>query len=109
MYAIISTGGRQFRVSEGDRIVVDRVKAGVGETVRLDSVLMLAGEGQPSVGRPMVEGAYLTATIMNHRRGDKVILFKFQERKRRKAKRGHRQELTELKIGAIHPPGQTEE
>jgi large subunit ribosomal protein L21 len=109
MYAIISTGGRQFRVTEGDRIVVDRLRAGVGETVRLDSVLMLGGDGQPAVGKPIVEGAYLTATIMNHRRGDKVIVFKFQERKRRKAKRGHRQELTELKIGAIHPPGKREE
>lgn len=109
MYAIISTGGRQFRVAEGDRIVVDHVRAGVGETVRLESVLMLGGEGQPAVGTPTVQGAYLTATIMNHRRGDKVIVFKFQERKRRKVKNGHRQELTELKIGEIHPPGKTEE
>ena len=109
MYAIISTGGRQFRVSEGDRIVVDHVPAQVGDTVRLDSVLMLGGEGQPAFGKPTLSGAFLTATIMNHRRGDKVIVFKFQERKRRKAKRGHRQELTELKIGAIHRPGQTKE
>ena len=106
MFAIVATSGKQFRVSEGDRIVVDRVSAKVGETVRLDSVLMVGGDGGPMVGTPFVSGAAVEATVVSHRSGDKVIVFKFEARKRKRRKTGHRQQLSELRIGAIRAPGE---
>lgn len=104
MFAIVATSGKQFRVSEGDRIVVDRVSANVGETVRLDSVLMVGGDGGPMVGTPFVSGAAVEATVVSHRSGDKIIVFKFEARKRKRRKTGHRQLLSELRIGAIRAP-----
>jgi large subunit ribosomal protein L21 len=105
MFAIVATSGKQFRVSEGDRIVVDRVSANVGETVRLDSVLMVGGDGGPMVGTPFVSGAAVEAIVVSHRSGDKIIVFKFEARKRKRRKTGHRQQLSELRIGAIRAPG----
>src|SRR5438067_2649661 len=105
MYAIVSTSGRQFRLTECDRLVVDRVSAGVGQSDKLDSVLMVGGDEQPMVGTPFVQGAAVEATVVNHRSGDKIIVFKFQARKRRRRKIGHRQQLSELRIGAISAPG----
>ena len=105
MFAIVATSGKQFRVSEGDRIVVDRVSAKIGETVRLDSVLMVGGDGGPMVGTPFVSGAAVEATVVSHHAGDKVIVFKFEARKRKRRKTGHRQQLSELRIGAIRAPG----
>ena len=105
MFAIVATSGKQFRVSEGDRIVVDRVSANVGETVRLDSVLLVGGDGGPMVGTPFVSGAAVEATVVSHRSGDKIIVFKFEARKRKRRKTGHRQQLSELRIGAIQAPG----
>jgi large subunit ribosomal protein L21 len=105
MFAIVATSGKQFKVSEGDRIVVDRVPANVGETVRLDAVLMLGGDDKPLVGTPLVAGAAVEATVVSHRSGDKVIVFKFEARKRHRRKIGHRQLLSELRIGAIRAPG----
>jgi large subunit ribosomal protein L21 len=105
MFAIVATSGKQFRVSEGDRILVDRVQAGVGETVRLDSVLMLGGEARPQIGTPLVSGALVDATVVAHRSGEKLIVFKFEARKRHRRKIGHRQQLSELQIGTIHAPG----
>ncbi len=105
MFAIVATSGKQFKVSEGDRIVVDRVPANVGETVRLDAVLMLGGEDKPVVGTPLVVGAAVEATVVSHRSGDKIIVFKFEARKRHRRKTGHRQQLSELRIGSIQAPG----
>jgi large subunit ribosomal protein L21 len=104
MFAIVATSGKQFRVSEGDRIVVDRVSANVGDVVRLDSVLMVGGDGGPMVGTPFVSGAAVEATVVSHRSGDKIIVFKFEARKRKRRKIGHRQQLSELRIGAIQAP-----
>ena len=104
MFAIVATSGKQFRVSEGDRIIVDRVSANVGETVRLDSVLLVGGDGGPMVGTPFVSGAAVEATVVSHRSGDKIIVFKFEARKRKRRKTGHRQQLSELRIGVIRAP-----
>ena len=104
MFAIVATSGKQFKVSEGDRILVDRVGANVGQTVRLDSVLMLGGDNKPMIGTPLVAGAAVEATVVAHRAGDKIIVFKFEARKRHRRKTGHRQQLSELRIGAIQPP-----
>ena len=108
MFAIVETSGRQFRVTEGDRIVVDRVAAKVGETVRLDSVLMVAGGADPAIGTPFIPGAAVEATVVAHRSGDKVIVFKYRPKKRERRKVGHRRLLSEIRIGAIRRPGQTE-
>lgn len=105
MFAIVATSGKQFKVSEGDRILVDRVPANVGQTVRLDSVLLLGGEDKPLVGTPFVPGAAVEATVVSHRAGDKLIVFKFEARKRHRRKIGHRQQLSELRIGVISAPG----
>src|SRR6202043_94237 len=104
MFAIVATSGKQFRVSEGDRIVVDRVSANVGDTVGLASVLLVGGDGGPMGGTPFVSGAAVEATVVSHRSGDKIIVFKFEARKRKRRKTGHRQQLSELRIGAIRPP-----
>ena len=106
MFAIVATSGKQFKVTEGDRILVDRVSANVGQTVRLDSVLLLGGDSKPLVGTPFVDGAAVEATVVSHRSGDKVIVFKFEARKRHRRKTGHRQQLSELRIGAIQAPGE---
>jgi large subunit ribosomal protein L21 len=104
MFAIVATSGKQFRVSEGDRILVDRVPVKVGETVRLDSVLLVGGDDRPLVGTPFVTGAAVEATVVSHRAGDKLIVFKFEARKRHRRKIGHRQQYSELRIGAISAP-----
>src|SRR5438132_1066510 len=98
MYAIVAASGKQFRVSEGDRIVVDRVSADVGETIRLESVLMLGGDQAPQVGKPFVSGAFLEATVVAHRAGDKIFVFRMKDRMRFWRKVGLRQRGT-----AIHP------
>jgi large subunit ribosomal protein L21 len=107
MFAIIATSGKQYRVQEGDRILVDRMTQDVGEKVRLESVLMLGGEDRPMIGTPLVSGALVDATVMAHRSGDKLIVFKFEARKRHRRKIGHRSQLSELQIGAIHAPGRS--
>lgn len=104
MYAIVETSGRQFRVTEGDRILVDRVSARVGETVRLESVLLVGGDNAPSIGTPFVAGAAVEATVLAHRAGDKVIVFKYRPKKRERRKLGHRRMLSEIRIGAIRGP-----
>jgi len=88
--------------------VVDRVAAKVGETVRLDSVLMVAGGGDPAIGTPFIAGAAVEATVVAHRSGDKVIVFKYRPKKRERRKVGHRRLLSEIRIGAIRRPGQAE-
>lgn len=108
MFAIVETSGRQFRVTEGDRIVVDRVTAKVGETVRLSSVLLVGGEDGPTIGTPFVAGAAVEATVVQHRSGDKVIVFKYRPKKRERRKQGHRRLLSEIRISSIHRPGQAE-
>jgi large subunit ribosomal protein L21 len=108
MFAIVETSGRQFRVTEGDRLLVDRVAAKVGETVRLESVLLVAGEDGPTIGTPFVAGAAVEAIVVAHRAGDKVIVFKYRPKKHERRKLGHRRQLSEIRIGAIRQPGQAE-
>lgn len=109
MFAIVATSGKQYKVTEGDRILVDRVAADVGASLRLDSVLLVGGDEHPVVGTPLVSGALVDATVVAHRSGDKIIVFKFEARKRHRRKIGHRQQLSELQIGTIHAPGRKQE
>jgi large subunit ribosomal protein L21 len=99
-YAIIRSGGKQFRVEEGAQVRVPSIEKEVGETVDLD-VLMVAGSDEPRWGSPLVEGARVAATVLDHGRDTKIIVFKKKRRKQYKRKQGHRQGYTTLKIDSI--------
>jgi large subunit ribosomal protein L21 len=100
MFAIVKTGGKQYRVGVGDQITVERLAGAVGAAISLGEVLALGGEA-PKIGTPMVAGASVKAKIVQQPRGTKVIVFKKKRRKNYRRKRGHRQELTVLKIEEI--------
>lgn len=101
MYAVLETGGKQYRVSAGDTLEVERIPAEAGQSVRLDRVLLINNDGKVSVGAPLVSGAAVTADVVEHIRGDKKIIWKMRRRKGYHKKQGHRQELTVLKIKEI--------
>ena len=101
MYAVIKTGGKQYKVSPGENLKVEQLTADVGADVVLDQVLMV-GEGESvRLGRPMVAGATVKATVVSHGRDDKVTIFKMRRRKHYQKHQGHRQNYTELKIDSI--------
>lgn len=102
-YAIIRSGGKQFRVAEGQSVRVPLLDKPAGESVELDVLMVGAGEGneEPQMGAPLVEGARVAATIVDHGRDDKIIVFKKKRRKQYKRKQGHRQGYTTLKIDSI--------
>lgn len=99
-YAIIRTGGKQFRVEEGQRVRVPVLDKQAGESIELDA-LMIAGEGEPRLGTPLVDGARVAATVVDHGRGTKIIVFKKKRRKQYKRTQGHRQDYTTIKIDSI--------
>ncbi len=104
MYAVVATGGKQYRVSPGDRIEVEKLAGEVGQTIALDHVMMVGGEGQAvSIGTPRLDEAWVEAQIVAQKRGKKIIIFKHKRRKGYRRKQGHRQSLTALKITSIHP------
>ncbi len=100
MYAVIQTGGKQYRVTEGQNLFVERLPGNPGETISFDQVLLLGGE-TPKIGQPLVSGATVSAEIVGHDRAKKIIVFKLRRRKNYRRKQGHRQPYTELKITAI--------
>jgi len=100
-YAVVQTGGKQYRVSEGDVVDVELLTTAEGETVTLDHVLAVSNGESLTVGAPTVAGATVTATVVKHFRGDKVVSFKKKRRKGYKRKMGHRQELTQLQITKV--------
>jgi large subunit ribosomal protein L21 len=101
MFAIVRTGGKQYRVAVGDQLAVERLEGDVGAEVSLAEVLAIGGNGTAHVGTPTVVGAAVRAKILQQPRGTKVIVFKKKRRKNYRRKRGHRQELTLLKIEEI--------
>lgn len=101
MYAVIETGGKQYRVAAGDTIAVERLKAEAGAQVELDQVLMVSGDAGVTIGTPVVDGAAVVATVSEHFRGPKIRVFKFKPKKRYRRTMGHRQELTRLTINEI--------
>ena len=105
MFAVIKTGGKQYRVAANDVITVGRLSGDVGASVELGEVLLLGGD-TPQVGAPLVEGARVAAEIVEHTRGEKVIAFKKRRRQNSKRKRGHRQDLTVIRITDILAAGQ---
>ena len=101
MYAVIKTGGKQYRVSQGETLRVETIDANSGDSIEFDQVLM-GGEGENGkIGTPLVEGGKVTATIKAHGRGKKIEIIKFRRRKHHMKRRGHRQNYTEVEITGI--------
>ena len=101
MYAIIKTGGKQYRVQTGDVVRVERLEGAVGSTVTLDDVLLVGGEGEPRVGSPRLDGVSVLGTVVEQDRDAKIRVFKYKKRKHYRRTRGHRQSFTAVRIDAV--------
>lgn len=104
MYAVIRTGGKQYRVEQGDLVKIEKIEGDTGASVTFEDVLLLAGEGDTQIGTPRLDGASVTGTIVEQDRDRKVIVFKFRRRKNYKRKQGHRQYFTRIRIDQIAAP-----
>ncbi len=102
MYAVIKTGGKQYRVAPGEKVKIEQVQADVGTTIVLDQVLMVADGEAVKVGTPTLAGAKVSATVVAHGRGPKVRIFKMRRRKHYMKTQGHRQNYTEIRVDAIN-------
>ncbi len=101
MYAVIQTGGKQYRVEEGTYLKIEKLELGVGDSVEFDKVLMIQSDEAVKVGLPFIEGGKVTATVLSQGRHDKVRIIKFRRRKHHMKKMGHRQYYTEIQITGI--------
>lgn len=101
MYAVIETGGKQFRVQEGDVFYVEKLDANVGDSVTIDKVLLVEKDGVVSIGTPVVAGATAVLKIVEHGKGAKIIVFKFKAKKNYRRKQGHRQPFTKVLVEAL--------
>ena len=107
MYALVRTGGKQYRVAKDDTILVERIAADEGAEVILDDIVMLGDGDKVTIGTPRVEGAAVSATVVSQTRGPKIIIFRRKRRKNHRRTQGHRQDLTLLKINAIAEDGKS--
>lgn len=101
MYAVIASGGKQHRVTEGEVLRLEKIEVGTGESVDFDQVLLVANGDDVKIGEPVVAGAKVTAEVVKHGRADKVKIIKFRRRKHSMKRQGHRQWYTEVKITGI--------
>ena len=101
-YAIVETGGKQYRVKVGDVLSVEKLEGDAGTDVTFDRVLLIGGNGDVKVGTPVIEGASVAATISDQYRGEKIVVFKYKPKKNYRRKTGHRQSLTRLQITEIN-------
>lgn len=101
MYAIIETGGKQFRVAEGDEIRIEKISGQEGDNVEFDRVLAIVDDAKSTLGAPLVEGAIVKGTVLGQGKADKVIIFKYLPKKDFRKKKGHRQPYTAVRIDAI--------
>jgi len=101
MYAVIRSGGKQYRVAPGDVLRVEKLPVEAGQTVEIDEVLMVGDDGESRVGEPLLAGVKVSAEVVGHGRGDKVHILKFRRRKHHMKRQGHRQYYTALKITGI--------
>ncbi len=101
MYAIIKTGGKQYRVQKDDILEVEKLEGKEGDTISLGEILMLGTDGKATIGTPTVSGASVTATVLGQKKTDKVIVFKKKRRQNYRRKNGHRQQVTVVKITGI--------
>ena len=105
MYAVIKTGGKQYKVEAGATLKVEKLLCEVGSKVVIDKVLMIADGENTTIGAPLIAGATVNATVVSHGRADKVMIFKFRRRKHYRKTQGHRQSFTEIQIGEILAAG----
>ncbi|MCL4145058.1 UNVERIFIED_CONTAM: hypothetical protein GTU68_062762, partial [Idotea baltica] len=105
MYAVIKTGGKQYKVAAGDYLKVEKLDGEVGSKLVIDKVVMLADGDDVKIGSPLVTGATVNATVLSHGKGDKVMIFKFHRRKHYRKTQGHRQSYTEIQIDDINGKG----
>ena len=105
MYAVIKTGGKQYKVEAGATLKVEKLLGDVGSKVVIDKVLMIADGENTTIGAPLIAGATVNATVVSHGRADKVMIFKFRRRKHYRKTQGHRQSFTEIQIGEILAAG----
>jgi large subunit ribosomal protein L21 len=101
MYAVIKSGGKQYKVAAGEKLKIEQIPSQVGEKISLDQVLMVSQGDKVSVGAPLVNGAVVSATVLGHGRADKVKIFKMRRRKHYQKRQGHRQNFTEVMIDEI--------
>lgn len=101
MYALIETGGKQYKVEEGDILSIEKLKVDQGETVSFDKVLMISDDNSVKVGKPYVDGAVVEGEVLLHGKGKKIIVFKYKAKKNYRRKQGHRQPFTQVKITKI--------
>mgnify|MGYP001000020162 FL=1 len=102
MYAVIRTGGKQYRVAAGDVVEVEKLEGAVGDSITLDDVLLVSNGDAVQVGTPRVDGASVTAKITGQYRGNKIMVFKYRPKKRIRVRKGHRQYLTRLQIQSVN-------
>jgi len=101
MYAVIKTGGKQYRVAKGDKLKVEKLPVEAGSSVDIDDVLMIGDGDKVTIGAPLVDGGKVTATVVSHGRHDKIEIVKFKRRKHHQKRTGHRQDYTEIEITNI--------
>ena len=101
MFAIVNIAGQQMKVTENQSVIVHRLEANEGDKVEFDQVLMIENNGKTQVGNPVVNGAKISATVLSHLKGDKVIVFKKKRRKGYQKSNGHRQSFTQIQINGI--------
>ena len=101
MYAIIQTGGKQYRVSEGDVVSIEKLTAAEGEEVVFDQVLTVVSDSDIKIGKPVVEGAIVTAKVVEHGKGKKILVFKYKAKSNYRKRQGHRQPYTKVEISKI--------
>ncbi|HEY8152870.1 MAG TPA: 50S ribosomal protein L21 [Myxococcota bacterium] len=101
MYAVVRTGGRQFRVAQGESVRVEKLPGAVGDTIELAEVLLVGSDGEPRVGAPVLAGAKVVGTIVAQGKGAKLTMFKMRRRKGYRRKYGHRQLYTEIRVDRI--------
>lgn len=102
MYAIIETGGKQYRVAEGDVLTIEKLEVAEGQTVDFDRVLTVVKEGDVVIGKPLVANAKVTAEVVAHGKGKKILVFKYKAKSNYRRRQGHRQPFTKVRIDKIH-------
>ena len=101
MYAIIQTGGKQYRVAEGDTVIIEKLDAAEGDTVTFDQVLMIGGDGAAKIGSPLVDGAKVTAKVTAQKKAKKILVFKYKAKSNYRRRQGHRQPYAKVTIEKI--------